>query len=183
MLSFEEAVQRFEKKAASESHAFLVPLECDAVEAEEKLGIAFPPSYSRFLQKGAKTSITGGDIVDENRSAHEGKTYFLPVFLTAFYEDGMGNQYCFDSRTQDADGEYPIVFWDHELSTEEKLAKITVTDESFDKWLRRSAEEIRLDDGAFGFGGTVFAAGCLLIFGLLIFLATVGVTTIVKWLR
>jgi hypothetical protein len=45
----------------------------------------------------------------------------LPPLLVAFYNDGMGNQVCFDTRHTSDDGEYPIVFWDHELGADENL--------------------------------------------------------------
>ena len=181
MYSMDEALRRFEKCSATEPFALLVPMTCSLAEAEKALGITFPPSYRDFLSKRTETSIPARDIVEENRASREATGGFcLPGFLVAFFHDGMANEYCFDTRTADEAGEHPVVFWDHELSTEENLAAIVATDKSFGEWLLRYPEE--LPEKARRFGGAVFVAGCLVVLGILAFLVTVGVRSVVKWL-
>ncbi|MEY4385707.1 MAG: cell-wall, partial [Verrucomicrobiota bacterium] len=74
----------------------------------------------------------------------------LPHFLVAFYNDGMGNQVCFDTRSRSADEEYPVVFWDHELGTDENIdasrrasasrESAGVIASSFSDWLKSEVE-------------------------------------------
>ena len=84
--------------------------------------------------------------MNANRVEHEQSSSPLPPFLVAFYNDGMGNQVCFDTRTRSSDGEYPVVFWDHELDPQENVEASSRTAEtfesagvvalSFSEWLR-----------------------------------------------
>ena len=104
-------------------------------KAEAALTLKFPASYLSFLREpppmrlplGARFYSVGEErlgadnIVEANRREHEEAFAPLPRFLEAFYNDGMGNQVCFDTRRVQ-DGEYPIVFWDHELEADENLA-------------------------------------------------------------
>jgi hypothetical protein len=56
----------------------------------------------------------------------------LPSYLVTFYNDGLGNQHCLDTRIAVND-EYPIVFWNHELGPDQVLDLIC---SSFLQWLR-----------------------------------------------
>jgi hypothetical protein len=38
----------------------------------------------------------------------------MPENLFAFGGDEYGNQYCFDKTDKDENGEYSVVFWNHE---------------------------------------------------------------------
>lgn len=103
--------------------------------AESDLSISFPASFVSFMRESrpmelppcaefywvGEESLGAGHIVAANRREHEEAGSPLPHFLVAFYNDGMGNQVCFDTRRSEG-GEYPIVFWDHELDAEENLA-------------------------------------------------------------
>jgi hypothetical protein len=79
------------------------------------------PLCARFYWIGDE-SLGSSNIVAANWREREKSASPMPSFLVAFYNDGMGNQVCFDTRRRPDGGEYPIVFWDHELGTEENLA-------------------------------------------------------------
>jgi hypothetical protein len=103
--------------------------------AETVLGIRFPGTFISFMRESCSMqlplcaefywigdeSLGTSNIVTANRREREESASPLPAVLVAFYNDGMGNQVCFDSRHRSEDGEYPIVFWDHELGSEENL--------------------------------------------------------------
>jgi hypothetical protein len=179
-ITIQEAIQRFETVGKIEPFVFLLPMSADLPSAEVALGLEFPPSYRVFIERDDCSSIPGRDIVQENQRSRTDKCgFYLPLFLVAFFHDGMGNQYCFDTRAKDADGEYPVIFWDHELSTDEKLGQITTTDRCFGEWLLRYAEELPEKSGKTA--GTLILVGCALAFSILLFLAILGVTSVVKW--
>ena len=112
--------------------------------AESSLKIKFPASFLSFMTQARPMQLNHcaifywvggeglkeGNIVVFNRREREEASSPLPSFLISFYNDGMGNQVCFDTRYPAADGEYPIVFWDHELSAEENLDASTKASES-----------------------------------------------------
>ncbi len=104
-----------------------------AAKADSMLGIKFPKSFVGFMQRqrplklppcasfywiGADT-LGMSNIIAANEQEHTVASVPLPKHLVAFYNDGMGNQVCFDTRRLLTDGEYAIVFWDHELTVEE----------------------------------------------------------------
>ena len=124
-------------KAKTELFTPPAPPSDEAVaRAEADLSIKFPGSFVSFLRESHAMKLPlcaqfywiGGEslgadgIVAANRREHEEAGSPLPRFLVAFYNDGMGNQVCFDIRRCSPDGEYPIVFWDHELGAEENLS-------------------------------------------------------------
>ena len=77
-----------------------------------KLGLAYArgrgvsPDESRAMQLPlcaqfywiGEESLGTSNIVAANRREREESASPLPSFLVAFYNDGMGNQVCFDSR-------------------------------------------------------------------------------------
>src|SRR5882672_834940 len=113
------------------------PSQTALAEAEKTLKLTFPSSFTQFMNTtrevqlplcarfywvGTVAGAGPDDIVRANRVEHEEASSPLPDFLVAFYNDGMGNQVCFDTRRRTEGGEYPIVFWDHELEADENLA-------------------------------------------------------------
>jgi len=108
------------------------------------------PLCARFYWIGEE-SLGDDHIVAANRREHEDASSPLPRFLVAFYNDGMGNQVCFDTRRPSDDEEYPIVFWDHELGTDENLSasekasghpgSAGLIGASFPEWLKREQEK------------------------------------------
>jgi hypothetical protein len=128
--------------------------------AESALCISFPASYVSFMRESrpmelplcaefywvGEDSLGSRHIVAANLRERED---VLPHFLVAFYNDGMGNRVCFDTRRSE-DGEFPVVFWDHELGAEENLAasghraenfeSAGVVATSFPEWLKRHHE-------------------------------------------
>jgi hypothetical protein len=103
--------------------------------AETSLKIRFPQSFITFMQSSRQMNLPAcarfywvgeenlgeRNILFANRQEHMASASPLPEFLVAFYNDGMGNQVCFDTRSHSEDGEYSIVFWDHELEASENL--------------------------------------------------------------
>lgn len=143
------------------------PSQAGIAEAEKALNLIMPPSFTRFMSTiremrlplcarfywiGTAGSTGTDDIVRANQVEHEESSSPLPSFLVAFYNDGMGNQVCFDTRTRSKDGEYPVVFWDHELGLHENLEACTRATESFEsagvvaasfpEWLNKLHERI-----------------------------------------
>jgi hypothetical protein len=126
--------------------------------AESDLKIRFPASFISFLRDSRPMQLPpcatlywiyedlcADYIVAANRREREASSP-LPYFMVAFYTDGMGNQICFDTRRPSHDGEYPIVFWDHELGADENLEASTtvarnhesagIIASSFPDWLK-----------------------------------------------
>ncbi len=143
------------------------PSQTAVAEAEKALELTFPASFRQFLSTtpqmhlprcarfywvGTAGSDGSEDIVRANRVEHEDASSPLPDFLVAFYSDGMGNQVCFDTRTRSETGEYPVVFWDHELDSQENLQasarraegfeRAGIVAPSFSEWLRKLHERI-----------------------------------------
>lgn len=140
------------------------PSQADVAEAEKALNLSLPASFTQFMNTCGEMELplcarfywvgTGGpdNIVSANKVEHEDAGSPLPPFLVAFYDDGMGNQLCFDTRTRTEAGEYPVVFWDHELDPEENLQASGRAAESFEnagvvavsfpEWLKKLNERI-----------------------------------------
>lgn len=112
------------------------PADEAVAHASSALDITFPQSFVSFMQKSrpmqlplcAKFYWIGGEslgaenIVAANRRERGESSSPLPDFLVAFYNDGMGNQVCFNTRCRSESGEYSIVFWDHELGVDENVS-------------------------------------------------------------
>ncbi len=131
-------LRKFFSGSGQTKAAMVTPLTVaeDAIErAEAELKTSLPTSFRKLLRTPpplpadlcarlywvGEDNETMDDIVAANRQEHEEAGSPLPAFLIAFAHDGMGNQICFDTRHMAADGEYPVVFWDHELESEENL--------------------------------------------------------------
>jgi hypothetical protein len=136
--------------------------------AESALKIKFPDSFIAFLQRSRDMQLPictifywvgdedlGADnIVAANFRERAEVSSPIPEPLIAFYNDGMGNQICFDLRIPNKDGEFPIVFWDHELSPEENLAvsrqdshhleSAGIIAQSFPEWLGKAFLQHRI---------------------------------------
>lgn len=111
------------------------PSDEDIAQAELALNIKFPQSFISFMRESRPMHLpicarfywigTVGqgaeNIIAANSQEHVEASSPLPHFLVAFYDDGMGNQVCFDTRSRSENGEYCIVFWDHELGADENL--------------------------------------------------------------
>src|SRR3954451_12279906 len=109
------------------------PSQSAVAAAEIALKLTLPASFKEFLSTTrqiqlprcahfywVKSAGNGSEhIVALNRVEHEQASSALPDFLVAFYNDGKGNQVCFDTRARSETGEYPVVLWDHELNSGE----------------------------------------------------------------
>ena len=105
--------------------------------AEAALGVTLPPSYRKlvtttrpedgvyFVYWVDQANEFGADIVS-TRLNQRGN---LPTFLIAVHAFDDGNEYCFDTRNPDGRGEYPIVFFDHEIHDEGSTEFETVADD------------------------------------------------------
>lgn len=97
----------------------------DVTSAEQRLGIALPPSYRKLVTTTDPRDKEYGlywvwvedlDTHGEDIASHaEGLAGVVPQFLIPVLGSDEGDEYCFDTRTADARGEYPIVRCDHEI--------------------------------------------------------------------
>ena len=141
------AIERLKAKSIEKPRFAPPPSKSQIDRAEAELGFKFPPSFLTFLNLAGgyaleywETYWVGDDslgyrnIIDANRSERE-VTSPLPGFLVSFHNNGCGDQLCFDTRKPDEDGEYPVVFWDHEKTPEENLAILSPVAANFSEWL------------------------------------------------
>lgn len=93
---------------------------------ELRYGCKFPPSYLEYCRFHAVNVPLGDNAfmwasADPKEDAYASleaaiigaRVWRIPSHFVPFWED-EGNFYCFDTRTVSADGEFPIVFWDHD---------------------------------------------------------------------
>jgi hypothetical protein len=98
--------------------------------AEAVLAIKFPASFISIMREARPmhVPVNAGFYFVSDREGITAANQFehargsLPDFMVTFYGDGMSNHLCFDTRRRFPDGEYPIVYWDHELTPKENLA-------------------------------------------------------------
>ena len=97
--------------------------------AEQQLGVEFPPSYKAFLEQFGWASLEGLelyglgeevsaylDLVKVTLSERTEMRTRLPSRLLALMNDGAGNHYGYGLDVGlHEQGEYPVVFWDHNL--------------------------------------------------------------------
>jgi len=158
MATISEAIELLKAASIAEPQVMPPPTKEQVAEAEAELGISLPASFKTFLQEAGAYALPYwevywvGDealgprhIVEANRCEHHEVNSPLPDFLITFHNNGMGDQECFDTRHPDPSGEYPIVFWDHELSPEENLKNLEPLAPSFATWLQQEAQQ-RLDE-------------------------------------
>lgn len=137
-MEYEEVSARF-RTLASESGKGARPEEIQ--QAERELGVVLPASYRAFLREFGWGSVAhwevhglGADVpphmnfvritLDERQEA-------LPPALVPVLNDGGGGLHCLDTSLL-ADGECPVVFWDHEQGE----AQVPNPEaESFSTWL------------------------------------------------
>ncbi len=154
MLLIDRAIKAFKARVKVEPDVSRPPTQRQLDETTKALGARLPPSYVRFLSTvGAynldfwRTYTVGGPSLGERHivALNNGlrTEYYpnLPAFLIAFHAIGSGDHLCFDTRRRRHDGEYPVVYWSHEMSAEENLADLWEIAPSFPRWLLEEAEE------------------------------------------
>ena len=173
-----EIIHKFKNAQQECGAGFLAIESCSRPEAEEELGIVFPQSYLDLVSKLKDAREPMQDIVTSYR---EPAYTAWPEWLVPFFQDGHGNCYCFDTRSPPRDGEYPIVFWDHEFSRDENIARAGRTDASFPEWVDRygKAEVTTVSSPANRF----VEIGCLVLLILLAILAGLGIVQVIGWFR
>jgi hypothetical protein len=124
------AVQSYNRREFDEGNP--LPAKPDVTEdhisaAEAALGVALPPSYRKLMKTvhpvdapvcwiwDNETDTLGEEIVSVNRSDYAN----YPEFLIVLGGDDSGNAFGFDTRSPDERGEYPIVYFDHEIHNED----------------------------------------------------------------
>jgi hypothetical protein len=153
MTRIEEAIEVLKAKSIENPGVVLPPSQVQIAYAEANLGFKFPPSFLTFLEKAGSYALeywetywVGDDslgyrnIVEANRLEHEDIEPALPPFFVAFYNNGCGDQLCFDTRKPYQDGEYPIVLWVHERTEKENLDEIPSVASNFADWLMQEVE-------------------------------------------
>ena len=150
MPSIYEAIELLKLASIPKPDACRAPTPEEIERAESYLGAPLPPSFKTFLaQAGSyklpfwETFWVGDDslgyrnIIEANRSEREDSDPALPRYLITFHNNGMGDQLCFDTRSLTPTGEYSIVFWDHELSSDQDP---DVVADDFADWLYDEAQ-------------------------------------------
>ncbi|MEM4409766.1 MAG: SMI1/KNR4 family protein [Candidatus Caldarchaeum sp.] len=109
-------------------------------EAEQLLGITFPPSYKKFLSEFGWADIDGEEIYglgdDVPSSLHlvrktlaEREAAGLPLYWIPIHQTWLGNLTCLDgSRSRRR--EYPVVLW--RLCPEEEVIELS---DNFVEWM------------------------------------------------
>jgi hypothetical protein len=149
---YRRIADQFRAQARSDG-ADVVPAPATADElaaAEQALGRELPESYRWFQLEfghvphgpvevysvrtpGPSESNIVGINLDERRDAYPR----LPAHLIAFSDSGGGDLPCFDSSVRQ-DGEYPVVWWDHEGDEGQRPEREAA---SFLEWLERELRE------------------------------------------
>jgi cell wall assembly regulator SMI1 len=115
----------------------------EVAEAERRLGVSFPESLRRYLMElgylEARSveffGIGAGvpehlNLVDRTISERTTLHPIIPRHLLPVLNDGSGNHFCLDLRDGNADP--PMVFWSHELGTDQTPIVVA---SSFSSWL------------------------------------------------
>jgi hypothetical protein len=85
-----------------------------------------PPSFVRFLR------LAPMNLLSEGAAASGSKEW--ETFAVAFYQDGLGNAYFFDTRHRHPNGEYSILLWSHDDPKQDATHMQTVALD-FPEWL------------------------------------------------
>jgi hypothetical protein len=127
--------------------------EQDIQHVEQLLGIALPHSYKRFLRCTGGFCLLGGavnlsfppfihDFPPFAALTREQQSQIIGAWpppshgllcFGDFWLEGDGDQVLFDSRQGLHDGEYPVLYYDHEA----RPASIRLIASSFQDWLER----------------------------------------------
>ena len=105
----------------------VLPTEADVKNAEEALGVKFPPSYVKYQLEYADISFgqyelyhlfEDGSYLDLIKEVKEARaSNKLGEHLLPFVEDN-GDYFCFDLRS--GAPEYEVVYWSHNGTTGER---------------------------------------------------------------
>ncbi|HVG12644.1 MAG TPA: SMI1/KNR4 family protein [Flavisolibacter sp.] len=129
-----DALEKLRSLGQSAPSLVASPSEEDVRNAEEKLGVKFPPSFITYQLEYADLTygsfepylrIEDGSHLDLVNSVSEARAYGLPQHLLPFVEDN-GDYYCFDLATKAP--EYKVRYWSHDGATDESW-------ESFLDWV------------------------------------------------
>ncbi|WP_207431758.1 SMI1/KNR4 family protein [Sabulibacter ruber] len=121
-----ETLEKLKSLSESVPKPPTLPTEKELKNAEEKLGVTFPPSYVEYQLKYSDVSFgpfelyqlfEDGSYTDLISSVREVREYGLPEHLLPFLEDN-GDYYCFDLTSKGP--EYLVRFWSHNGTTNEK---------------------------------------------------------------
>jgi len=92
--------------------------------AEDALGITLPSSYKMLVRSCRFNELphwiywVGNQPWPALDLVLANKEKLLPPFLIAVSPELSGDEFCFDTRSPDAAGEFPIVQWKHETQDE-----------------------------------------------------------------
>ncbi len=126
----------------------------EIADCEQSLGVRFVGSFADYLTTFGWLSIGSEELYGLGADAEPWRRLKdvtlsertemyppLPPYLVIFYNDGLGNQYCLDTRAT-VDAEHRIVFWNHELGPDQTPELICG---SFAEWLRLLVAEYQND--------------------------------------
>ena len=115
----------------------------EVAEAERTLGVSFPEALRRYLMELGYVEAGSAEffglgagvpkhlnLVDRTIAERTTLHPNIPRHLIPVLNDGCGNHFCIDLRDGTADP--PIVFWSHELGTDQTPGRVA---DSFSRWL------------------------------------------------
>ncbi len=111
--------------------------------AEARLGVSLSKTYLAFAREVGQAcwpvEIFGLQALRKDRG------FERPDWFLAFATDGSGNDWGWDLRAPD-DGEYPVLFWDHEDPPDEVELAVPGCASSFEDWLDEVVTDAIVDD-------------------------------------
>ena len=152
-------VARFFRAYAAEQKMQLVPRPAnveDIDRAERELGAQFPMSYRWFQLEFGDVEHSPLDIytvqtpqrpyskhvIETNLQERTEAGPRLPAHLIAFSDNGGGDMLCFDT-TRPEDGEYPVVWWNHEMDEDQEPEDAA---SSFLDWIEQELKEMAAEE-------------------------------------
>ena len=167
MTPLEIAVESLTWVAQNQGPAPAMPPPTDAqiAEAEALLGVRLPPSYIAFMKRAGGVLLpewdlywVGGPDLQErrllavaNEVERDRGECPLPPELIAFCDDGMGNQFCFDTRAVPRNAgsggalppgwEYPVVLWDYDEGPDQLEGAAYPAAEDFAAWVKQQVHD------------------------------------------
>lgn len=126
-----------------------IPALEDIAKVEAALSMAFPASVHYFVLHSpyGSPSFTSDfarypSIVWLNNEFHKNEDGYLPPFFLLWNNGHDGDCIGFDTRVPDANGEYPLLYWDCESMTEADIPAAPLVAPSFPAWLLKETEHL-----------------------------------------
>lgn len=155
MSDIKNIVQQLELFSGSIIELYPPSSEREIIDFEGKYALRLPLDYREFLLLHNGFSLMSVTVYGINKSIplslekvfiieHDEVGNPMPRYLIPFSPDGMGNHYCFDIRSNNAES-CPIIFWQHDiLYTNENPPE--EVNSSFTEWVQEVVIDWTLED-------------------------------------